>query len=68
MLNLSRVFTICMLLIALSSCGSLPELFQSAEKVLDDTAIKVHVSQEAIQDDTDINVAISVVNKDIPKK
>ncbi len=46
----------------LAGCSTLPSLYQSIEDIADDEAIKVSISHEAIQKDTDINVVIDVKN------
>lgn len=37
------------------------------EKMADDTAIKIEVSREALQKETDLKVTVEVQNKDEPK-
>lgn len=56
------------IIVCLQSCTALPTLFDDAEKIADDTAVKVEVSREAMQRDTDLKVTIEVVNKDEPIK
>jgi hypothetical protein len=46
----------------MTSCQSLPELYQSAEDVLDDNAIRVEVSREAMSKDKEINLNIQIHN------
>ena len=48
----------------LSSCQSLPQLYQAAEDIADDTAIKVEVSKEIFQKETDLSITINIQNKD----
>jgi hypothetical protein len=55
------------LLMLLASCSTLPQLYQAAEDIADDTAIKVEVSRETLQKDTDVEININVKNKDEPK-
>lgn len=49
-----------------SGCNALPQLYQTAEDIADDTAIKVEVSRESIQKQTDVEISIDVKNKDQP--
>lgn len=60
---------ICLVcLINLVGCAQmLPELFKSVEQIADDDAIKLQVSREAIQKETDVTISVSVTNKDQPK-
>lgn len=51
----------------LTSCQTLPQLYQAAEDIADDTAIKVEVSRETFQKETDLNIQVNVKNKDEPK-
>lgn len=51
-------------LIFLNSCQSLPQFFQAAEDIADDTAVKIEISREAIQKDTDIDANVQIKNKD----
>jgi hypothetical protein len=46
-------------LFMLTSCSTVPQIFQTAEDVFDDTAIKIEISKEAI-DAKDTNWSISV--------
>jgi len=55
-------------LLILTSCQSLPQLYQAAEDIADDTAIKVEVSKETIQKETDLAIMIKVQNKDEPQQ
>lgn len=48
--------------IIFTSCNTLPQLYQAAEDIADDSAIQVIVSREAIQKQTDINVYVDVKN------
>lgn len=51
-----------LMLVLLTSCNTLPQLYQAAEDIADDDAIKVTISREAISKQTDINVSIDVKN------
>jgi hypothetical protein len=46
-------------------CQGISGLFSSVEKIADDTAIKTEISKEALQRDTDLEVTIKVLNKDV---
>ena len=46
----------------LMSCNTLPQLYQAAEDVADDNAVKVIISREAINKETDIGITIDVKN------
>lgn len=47
-----------------SSCAAMPQMFQSIEDIADDTAIKVEVSKEALQKNTNLTVTVDVINDD----
>jgi len=53
-----------LIFLILCSCQALPQLFQAAEDIADDTAIKIEVSKETFQKDTDLDINIKVQNKD----
>lgn len=57
-------------MIYLSGCTALPQLFQAAEDIANDTAIKVEISRETFQKETDLHISVDVQNKDelVPKK
>ena len=48
-----------------SSCNTLPQLYQAAEDIEDDDAIHITVSRDAMQKETDIDIAVNVRNKDV---
>ena len=50
------------LLIFLTSCSAIPQLYQSIEDVADDTAIKCEISKEAFATDSKVRVIIQVQN------
>ena len=52
----------------LQSCTALMPLADDMEKIADDTAIKIEVSREALQHDTNMKVTIDVMNKEVPVK
>lgn len=47
-----------------TSCGSLPELYKTAEDIADDEAIGVMISREAIQKKKDVLITIDVRNSE----
>lgn len=52
---------VCML----TGCAAMPAFFQAAEEVLDDDAVKIVISREAVaQKDSDIHVSADLVRKD----
>lgn len=50
----------------MTSCQSLPALYQSAEDVLDDNAVRVEISREVMSKGTTVNVAIDIKNGGTP--
>jgi hypothetical protein len=50
------------ILCLLSSCNTLPQLYQAAENVADDEAIRVSISKEALQKETNLSVSIDLIN------
>jgi hypothetical protein len=55
------------LLPILNSCsGMIPDLVQMIHDI-EDTAIVVEVNRDAIKQDTDVDISVSVINKDPPK-
>lgn len=53
------------LVILFSGCNALPGLFQSIDDIATDTAVKVELSRDVIQKETDLDVTVSVRNKDL---
>jgi hypothetical protein len=51
----------------LSSCQYLPQVADDIEKIANNDAIIVKVDKDAFQKDTDVDVSVSVKNKDISK-
>jgi len=49
-------------LLFLTGCSTLPQFYQSIEKIADDDAINVMISQEAIQKQKDVIVMINITN------
>lgn len=54
------------LMVCLTGCAALPQFFQAAEDIADDTAIKVEVSRETFQKETELHISVDVQNKDEP--
>ena len=50
------------MLLFLTSCGTLPQLYQSLEDVANDDAIDIMISREAISKETDVEIVITVKN------
>lgn len=48
----------------LSSCASMPSLFDNIEKIATDDAITVKVDRDAFKKETDVSVNVEVKNKD----
>jgi hypothetical protein len=49
-------------LVGLSSCQYLPEISKSIEDIETDQAIRVEVSREALQKDSNLNITIDLKN------
>jgi hypothetical protein len=48
----------------LSSCQYVPDMAKDIESIETDTAIRIEVSRETLQKDTDLDISINVHNKD----
>ncbi len=48
------------------ACQYLPQVAQDIEDIATDTAIKIEVSKETFQKETDLEISINVQNKDEP--
>jgi starvation-inducible outer membrane lipoprotein len=46
----------------LSGCAALPQLYQSMEDIADDDAIKIIMSKEAIQKQSNISISLNLDN------
>lgn len=66
--NMKIVIPTSILALLLGSCAALPDMFKDVDNIATDTAIKVEVSREAIQKDTDVTVSVGISNKDDIKK
>jgi len=52
----------------LTSCQYLPQIAKDVEDIATDTAIKIEISRETFQKETDLQIQINVQNKDEPKE
>lgn len=59
-----RYLSLMSLIFFLSSCTSLPQMFDTVEKIATDDAITVKVDKDAFQKDTDVKVHVEVTNKE----
>lgn len=48
-----------------SSCQYFPQFADAIEEIATDEAISLEISRAAIQKETDVNINVSVINKDI---
>jgi hypothetical protein len=62
-----KVKYLLFLLPLVASCQYLPQLSQEVEDISTDRAIKLEVSKETFQKETDLEITIAVQNKDQPK-
>lgn len=51
--------------VILASCQYTPEIAKALEDVETDTAIKIEVSRETVQKDTDVSICIDILNKNV---
>jgi len=56
------------LLIFLSSCGVMPQLFQSVEDVENNDAIGITVSRDAVKKDSNVNMTIDITKNNSQAK
>jgi len=59
-----KTLAIFSLSVLFCSCNSWPQFFQAAEEIATDTAIKVEISKETIQKETDLELSINVTNNE----
>lgn len=50
--------------VILSSCGTLPQFYQTIDDIATDDAIKISVDKDAFKKDTDVHVTVDVINKE----
>ncbi len=60
------MFYLFLSILMLTSCQYIPEMAEDIESIENDTAIRVEVSRETIQKQTDLGIIINVQNKDEP--
>ena len=51
------------ILLAATSCSSLPLFYQAAEDIADDNAVRVEIQKESLQKDTNVRINVDVINK-----
>jgi hypothetical protein len=52
------------ILFTLHSCQFIPEIAKNVEDIATDTAIRIEISRETFQKETDLEVNVNVKNKD----
>jgi len=59
----------CLLLLIplITSCQYIPDMAKDIESIETDTAIRLEVSRDTFQKETDLDISINVQNKDIPQ-
>lgn len=62
-----KYISLCGTFILLTGCASLPDLFKTVDDIATDDAITVKVDRDAIQKDTDVQINVTVKNKDDQK-
>ncbi len=50
-------------MLSLAGCQSLPQLYQAAEDIADDTAIKIEISKEAVEQKKDLKLMLDYSEK-----
>ena len=61
------MYLLLLLLLSLSGCQYIPDMAKDIESMETDTAIKVEISRETFQKETDLEININVQNKDESK-
>lgn len=56
------------MIILLTGCQYIPDMAKDIESIETDTAIKIEVSRETFQKETDLEINVNVQNKDEPKQ
>jgi uncharacterized protein YcfL len=59
---MKRYVGLILILFLFTSCGAWPQALQTVEDIADDTAVKVEVSREAIQKDSDVTINVELKN------
>lgn len=57
-------FVFLFFLFFLSGCQYIPDVAKDVDDIATDTAIKIEVSRETFQKDTDLDISVQVNNKD----
>ena len=52
----------------ITGCQYLPQVAQDIEDIATDTAIKIEISRETFQKETDLQINVNVQNKDQPQQ
>lgn len=60
-------YLLSLLPLMLVGCQYLPQLAKDIEDIATDTAIRIEVSRETFQKETDLQINVNVQNKDEPK-
>jgi hypothetical protein len=58
------MYILLLLLMFLSACQYIPDMAKDIESMETDTAIRVEISRETFQKETDLEININVQNKD----
>ncbi len=64
MYRIEFIVTYISVIFIFTACGTIPEVYKSAEDTSHDEAIGVTVSREAIQKKTDVSITIDVKNSE----
>lgn len=65
---IKKIIPFSIFLLICSSCGLMPQLLQEVEHIADDTAIKICVSQEALQRQTNVKASVELDNGQIQNR
>lgn len=57
-----------LIILMLTSCAAMPQFMDDVEKMETDTAVKIEVDKEALQQNTNLNIKIDVTNTPTPTK
>lgn len=58
------MYYLILILPFLVACSAVPELAKDIESIATDTGIKIEVSRETIQKDSDLGINVNIHNKD----
>lgn len=62
---MKNVLIFILLICMLNSCGYMPQILQEAENIIDDDAITISISREAIQRQTNLKATVELDNGQI---